>query len=433
MHYVKWLALALSFIAAIYTSPVAAQAYPSQAWVWANTTAANVTRYAGATAVSANAASFTFGPAANGVAVSSAQSFGYGAGRSIPVNVVTKLAPSTVARAVAASLVPAVGAVVVGAAVLDLLSQMKYSQSIDADGNVKLVQTIESGCANEMQGWTAWTCSPAAACGSFVGQTFGGGKPDSVVSSGLGSCLFHMEGACASCTYGISRPVRGGTLEAKQEPKTIPQFEDDLAARIAAAQATDPIAQKAADAVREVVKDRGIAVPLPSPSQVTGPASATGSPTVVTNPDGSKVTTTPKKEFTYGKDSVTVTDKSTSVATSPTGQTTGTTTTEKPAELPVEPEPAPDPCDEHPDRIGCSTYGESIPEQLEKTSSAVTVTAVAFATSATCPSPLSFAINSSTYSVSYEPLCDRLNVLRALFLAMAGFVAAYVLANSFRV
>lgn len=118
----------------------------------------------------------------------------------------------------------------------------------------------------------------------------------------------------------------------------------------------------------------------------------------------------------------------TEVTNTTTGQvTTSTGTTDGASKTPSE-------CDVHPERIGCSEYGTPpAPEVMSKKTTAVTVTAAAFSSSSSCPSPLSFSVVGHSYQVSYSPICDRLAVLKFVFLAMAAFIAAYILAGSFKV
>lgn len=90
-------------------------------------------------------------------------------------------------------------------------------------------------------------------------------------------------------------------------------------------------------------------------------------------------------------------------------------------------------CDKFPASAGCAELGTATPDVLKQVSKPFTVTAVAFASSSSCPAPLSFTVRGSSYSVSYQPLCDRLALLKALFLAIAGVIAAWIVADSFKV
>jgi len=82
---------------------------------------------------------------------------------------------------------------------------------------------------------------------------------------------------------------------------------------------------------------------------------------------------------------------------------------------------------------GCLELGTAPSGSVSKTSNAVTVTPTTFASSSGCPAPLNFQVRGSSYNVSYQPLCDKLAVLKFLFLAMAAFLSAWILADSFKV
>jgi hypothetical protein len=188
----------------------------------------------------------------------------------------------------------------------------------------------------------------------------------------------------------------------------------------------------------------GSSVPTPAPISV--PTTRTDVSTY--NPTTNQTTTTsttkqdPYTQTTTTTSTTNITN-TTNTSTAITNQTTttsltnnttnvtNTTTNTTPAK---NADPTPDPCDTHPDRVGCLKEGD-IPasEKLSKTSQAVTVTATAFTSSSACPSPLTFNVRNLSYAVSYQPMCDRLATLKALFVAMAGFLAAYILADSFKV
>lgn len=91
-------------------------------------------------------------------------------------------------------------------------------------------------------------------------------------------------------------------------------------------------------------------------------------------------------------------------------------------------------CELTPDLISCSKYGDlPAPDPLKKDPKPVVVTAVSFSSSSACPAPLSFSVRGASYGISYGPICDQLYLLKFLFLAMAAFIASYILADSFRV
>lgn len=193
----------------------------------------------------------------------------------------------------------------------------------------------------------------------------------------------------------------------------------------------------------------GSAAPVPKPVQSpshtvdistfnpTTNTTTTVSTTKV-DPQTQVSTTTNVTNITNTTNTSTVTNSSTTTTTTTnnTTNTTNTTTDEtpnRPNPLP-EPTPAVDPCIENPDRLGCVKLGEPpAPEELIKKTTPVEVNPVAFSSSSSCPSPVSFMVIGTEHSFSYAPLCERLAQLKFLFLAMAGMIAAWSLASLFKV
>jgi hypothetical protein len=93
-----------------------------------------------------------------------------------------------------------------------------------------------------------------------------------------------------------------------------------------------------------------------------------------------------------------------------------------------------DPCIANPERLGCMVAGDvPPPDSLKQPDVPVVVTPVPFASSASCPAALSFTVFGATHEISYQPMCDQMSILRALMLCLAGVLAAYILADSFRI
>lgn len=91
-------------------------------------------------------------------------------------------------------------------------------------------------------------------------------------------------------------------------------------------------------------------------------------------------------------------------------------------------------CEKNPSMIGCAEFGAPpTPDVLERTDHAVSITPVTFASSSACPAPLTFSVRSQSYSVAYTPLCDRLAMLKTLFLALAAVVASYIVITALKV
>jgi hypothetical protein len=186
-----------------------------------------------------------------------------------------------------------------------------------------------------------------------------------------------------------------------------------------------------------------------SPSGMIYPQPRTGVGTATYDPQTNQTTltethTTPKMKIertqttttsiTYGpgqavgKDNTTGTVTATNMDSGQVVTTTTTTTTTDAA-------PDTDSCEAVPDRVGCSKLDTApTTEKLKRLPNyALTLTTTAFAGSAACPAPLSFSVKGMSYSLSYQPLCNVLASLKALFMAMAAVLAAFILADSFRV
>lgn len=171
----------------------------------------------------------------------------------------------------------------------------------------------------------------------------------------------------------------------------------------------------------------------PTSSQTTSQTVTTAAPQTQTTTVANVTNVT----NTTNTSTVTNTTNSTTTTTNNNTNVTTTTTNNAPTPTPSTaptPAPTPDPCDANPDRVGCLKAGDSpTSDTLVKKTTAVTITAIAFTSASACPAPLSFTVIGRNYGVSYQPLCDRLAMLRYLFLAMAAFVAAWSLASLFKV
>lgn len=182
--------------------------------------------------------------------------------------------------------------------------------------------------------------------------------------------------------------------------------------------------------------DAGVAVDAGNAS-ITGPASVTSPSKTTTqqtkdaagNVTGTTtINTSTVTNISYAGNTYVTNNVSTITTTNPDGTTKVDTQTE------ATPETSKTDCEKFPDSIGCSTLGTApVADPYKKSTSAVSVVAVNFTSASACPAPLSFTAMTHTYSISYQPLCDRLALLRTLFLMVAGVIAAYILANSFKV
>jgi hypothetical protein len=99
----------------------------------------------------------------------------------------------------------------------------------------------------------------------------------------------------------------------------------------------------------------------------------------------------------------------------------------------VSPDPKLTDCEKNPSIIGCSEFGTPENPTLPKSSIPFVFTPKVFGGGASCPAPLSFSVRGASYSVGFQPICDQLVYLKALMLMLAGVMAAYILADSFKV
>jgi len=168
----------------------------------------------------------------------------------------------------------------------------------------------------------------------------------------------------------------------------------------------------------------------PDTVTITGPATSPGPVKTTVNADGTKAVSTTTYGHTYNTNNVT-TGATTVTNNYNTSNVITSTSTET-----ATPEAAPtkSQCETNPSSAGCADLGTApTPDTMKKTTQAVAVSTVSFSSGGACPSPLTFSVIGQSYGVSYQPLCDQMFILRALFLAMAGVLAAYILADSFKV
>lgn len=221
-----------------------------------------------------------------------------------------------------------------------------------------------------------------------------------------------------STGYTYYQAVRPVSKTPASEPAYMPATEQDFSDAIAN-KTSWPADSKLPAAMKDLA-DSGEPIEAPSPT-LTGPTTKTGPTTTTTNPDGTTSTKSETYNITYNGNTVNYT------ITTVTNNNGLVTTETKQAEPPT------DVCEKNPNSVGCQNLDTPTSDTLNKKTQAFTVTAVAFASSSVCPSPLSFSVRGSSYSVSYQPMCDRLAMLRTLFLAIAGVLAAFIVADSFRV
>lgn len=320
----KWVGLVwLALVVIGFLSAAFAQALPSGvSAVYAPTYAGNGVSFAGGSATAANAASLSFGNAANGAVYAEQQAaVALSGGRTATVAI--RSAPSALAVAGAVGRFASKVAVplAVGVALYDLAKELGFTLAVTG-GSVVVTQDPNAVSAN------CDVTGHGSTCQAYVSANLYGSGASCVVAYRTNRCYFDLRRSDGDYVLNTESwdpraiPLTGGT------PSTVQAFEDAVASK-----ASWPSGSAIGRALTDAVKS-GEVLPLPAPNQITGPASVPGSPTVVTNPDGSKVTTTPITNITYGPSSVTFNDTTQVTNTSPTGVVTAGPSTAAPTELP---------------------------------------------------------------------------------------------------
>lgn len=93
------------------------------------------------------------------------------------------------------------------------------------------------------------------------------------------------------------------------------------------------------------------------------------------------------------------------------------------------PEPEPDPCAENPGRIGCMQAGTSDGYLLPVESVSLSFAPEAAVISGSCPAPISVL----GQSMSFQPACDAMGMIKPLVLALAGVMVGFMVINTLRV
>ncbi len=339
---VFFLALAVAFVPA----PVFAQALPSgPSVVFPPSVAGNAVSYGAGVATAANASSIAFPPAANGaVYATSTQSLNVGGGRAVDIVIRSRPAPAAIARAVGTFAGKMLLPIVAGKALWDLCNELGFGCS--GGGGQPLVVTqsdplvcssapcyqwymigaanrgpfssVAQACAANA-GWLMQYYSPRLV-GPITGGTIG-------ASSGCQGILDGSQTYVWSVAHdGIQVPPQPSSA-----PATLQQLQDAIAAK-----SGWPDSSAITRVLPEAIAS-GVPLELPTPYQVTGPASVPLAPSITAFPDGSSVTDQRSKNLSYGPNSVTVTETSTKTQTSPTGAVSPISTSTSGDPLPSQP------------------------------------------------------------------------------------------------
>lgn len=204
----------------------------------------------------------------------------------------------------------------------------------------------------------------------------------------------------------------------------------------------DPVAQKWRQSVLKVapspttdnpwrVDIQPIEIELPTPAPIGQPGqpgyNPNPAPTPITNPSPDPLNPNQPAGSPITNVTNTTTNNSSTTVINPNAPPTGSTETPKP-ERQIQL------CEAFPNILACEKLGTP-PDtgQINKREQAVEITPQVFASSSACPGPITFSALGGSHEFTYTKMCETAGNLRALFLAIAGFIAAFIVANGFKV
>lgn len=329
---------ALFFFLLLFVPAAFGQALPKGPG-WPSSTSGGTTTYSGGSVNAANSSSWSFPNASNGsVYGQSSGSLGLPGGRSVPITGRAPLSPAAYSKAIARAAARILPGVSTAAAIWDLLDDLGYSK--DEEGFKRADPTIctVAPCyeyQNQYVAGTGWYSTYTQAAEQFLGRPWYGQTICAVVVAGPESAnLFY--GQTCSNIYGA--PALSRRLGTPSTSNKVSATEQELADAIAA-QSGWPAGSKIGDAIKEAI-EHGETIPVPAPSEITGPASAPGPSTTSStthrdaqgNPTGVTTSVTNVTyNISYGPNTVTVISNSTTTTTNPDG-TTDTKTDSEPEE-----------------------------------------------------------------------------------------------------
>jgi hypothetical protein len=478
-----WLAAALAFVQLTAHAQALPKTFPS-------TVTNGVYTYSAGTANAANAAQFTFSKyAANdgfkGPMTTSRVPVTMPSGRAATMEATSRMTAAGFAGPLARFAMKVATPIAVGSALYDLYRELGLLNNPALsfpDSNVPY--TSQGGCAvgtscNKFtfdEAINGWSWSMAAAGAAAMGLSWFSSQYSGVKSCDAGGCSFWLKGYPESENRYRYVVAAAKTFPGEGEIRDV-LTEQQLADKIAAVSGW-PSTSRVDEALKQAAQ-ADVPLPLPAPTITPGtqqpapmpdlaPSVVTGDRLISTEDIGGARKTIKERTITTTKDveyietdpakpqtlttrtsRTTTTDKQTittwnpinpdgtlgqqsSIETTPLVRTNTETTGQDAKSPPAE--PPKDPCDANPDRLGCMTAGTPAKQdELSKETKNVTVDPVTFAPGGACPAPLSFTAFARSYAFQYTPLCNQLAKVAPLFMALAAFVAAWILADSFKV
>lgn len=335
------------FVLALLSSAVFAQAlptFPGASPVYPYTMSGNVATFGGATATAANASSITFGNAANAALYAQAQaSVPVGGGAYVPTTVKAFPTPYAISRAVGTFLGKVLPFLCTGIALYELAKELGFDLN-NSSGAVVVKKSDPTLCTVApcylkklvSANYGTYTANTVQQVAAAMQSGYNAQGLDYLIASFSvsGISVTFIENKRSTGAYYTTRVVSASDVPIAPSvpvflPSTIQELQDAIAAK-SGWPSPSALPQTLKDAVTA-----GVPLELPSPSQITGPASVPLSPMTVTHPDGSQTVTQPNKNVTYGPNTVTSTDSTTVTELNPSGTPVAPpTTTTKPSDPP---------------------------------------------------------------------------------------------------
>lgn len=409
---------------------------PVSAFVWPGTASGGTTTFGGTTVGAGNLGGTTFSNTPSGPVYATAGGKVYlPGGKVLDVTGKAPLSPAAYGKAIGRAASRLAPAAAVGAAIWDLLDDLGYIK--DADG---LKYRDPSVCSvapcylyrtslNGPQG--QWSTTREAACASAA-SAYNAQNSTYMVSS-WSVTPTHCSGTIVQRSTGsfftsVTQPFATQSTT-PSEPQYLPATQQQLEDAIAS-QSGWPSGSSIGDAIREAI-EQGETIPVPQPTEVTGPASAPGTSTTTqrTNRDASgnvtgvtNITTNTTYNFNYGPNTVTTTTVTTTTTTNPDGTTETSTDEQEDQEEPR------NPCEDTPDLVTCGKL-DSPETEVPKTTKNLTYAPEELGLGAgACPSPIPLNTSRGNWSLDLTPYCNATaTYVRPMVILVAMFLAYLIM------
>lgn len=262
----------------------------------------------------------------------------------------------------------------------------------------------------------AWTRSLSTMCNQMVGYLSDGPytyRVDYVDTPQHRCAMSYRTDGGTVWNPGFVTPTSRGVTPLPPTP--VPSSPTELADAIASKSGW-PTSSSIGPAIADAIK-AGEGVDTTTPT-ATGPATSPGPTTTTTRPDGKIETKTTTNNYTYNTNTVTITQTTTTSVFNPADNTTETTTEETTPDLP------PDECEANPNSLKCSSLDTPTGEIPKSTTTVTYTPASGFGGPGSCPADRSWTSiqTGDTHTASFRPVCDALDLLKPMFIAIALFM-----------